>query len=189
VIIKDNDIPGDPFDYDLKVKTEGVHPNYQRYRYMNRTPRVKGGTGAWKGFFFLAFGALCFSGGLAVGGDDTERPVTVAVSPPSVATPSPTIVTETVAVPTVPASCMLAFERLTAMQGDLEIVIDSSTTQVTINNQAYVAIVAKKVEDITKATQAQYDLKRATSHATLQLQEQLVTLKQSLDSCKTDLGR
>lgn len=188
MIIKDNNIPGGPFDYDLNVKTEGVSP---KYRYMNRrqSPRVKGGTGAWKAFFFLAFGALCFSCGLALGGNDTEESASGAASPPSVATPAPIIVTESVAVPTVPASCTLAFEQLTAMQDDLEIVIDSSTTQVTINNQAYVAIVAKKVEDITKATQAQYELKRATSHATLQLQEQLATLKQSLDSCKTDLGR
>jgi len=187
VIIKDNDIPGDPFDYDLPVMTGGVHP---KYKYMHRRPpQVKGGTGAWKAFLLIAFGVLCFGVGVSVGSDDTKESVTVAASPSSVATvPTPTVI-ETVAVPTVPASCMLAFEQLAAMQGDLEIVIDSSQTQVVINNQAYVAIVAKKVEDITKATQAQYDLKRQTSHATLQLQEKLMGLKQALDSCKTDLDR
>lgn len=187
MIIKDNDIPGEPFDYDLNVMTEGAN---LKFKNMNRTPpQVKGGTGAWKAFFLLAFGVVCFSCGLALGGNDTEEAVTVAASPSSVATtPTPTV-TETITVPTMPASCMLAFERLVAMQGDLEIVIDSSQTQVTINNQAYVAIVAKRTEDITKATQAQYDLKRATSHATLQLQVKLVELKKSLDSCRTDLGR
>lgn len=188
MIIKGNKIPGDPFDYDVRIKTDGVHPNYKRPR-STPVPHVKGGSGGWKAFFLLAFGAVCFGVGVSVGGDDTKEPVSVAASPSSVAIPAPVTVTETVAVPTVPASCMLAFEQLTAMQGDLEIVIDSSTTQVKINNQAYVAIVAKKVEDITKATQAQYDLKRATSHATLQLQEKLVGLKQALDSCKADLGR
>ncbi len=187
MIIKDNDIPGEPFDYDLNVMTEGANLKYKHTRSV--PPSIKGGTGAWKAFFLLAFGAICFSGGLAVGGNDTEEPASVAASPSSVAiTPTPTV-TQTITVATVPASCMLAFERLTAMQGDLEIVIDSSQTQVMINNQAYVAIVAKKTDDITKATQAQYDLKRATSHATLQLQEKLVGLKQSLDSCKADLGR
>lgn len=185
--IKGNDLPGEPFDYDLNIKTEGVHP---KYRYMNRRPipQVKGGAGGWTAFAILFFGALCFGLGVSVGDDGPQEPVTVAASPSSVAAP-PRIVTETVTVPTTPASCMLAFEQLVAMQGDLEIVIDSSQTQVKINNQAYVAIVGQRVDEITKATQAQYDLKRATSHATLQLQEKLVTLKQSLDSCKIDLGR
>ena len=186
--IEGNNIPGEPFDYDLNVKTEGVHP---KYRNMHRAPipQMKGGTGGWKAFAILFFGALCFGLGVSVGDDAPQEPVTVAASPPSVVTAPPRIVTTTITVPTTPLSCMLAFEQLVAMQGDLEIVIDSSQTQVKINNQAYVAIVGQRVDEITKATQAQYDLKRATSHATLQLQEKLVTLKQSLDSCKADLGR
>lgn len=190
--ISDNDIPGGEFDYDLKIKLDGMNPAYA-YKTPVRPvqppkpagPAVK----KWQAFVVLFFGFICFGVGVSVGRGAPQERAYEPPSAPATATNSPVIVTETRTVPMVPGSCMLAFEKLVAMQSDLEIVIDSSKDQVQVSNRAYIAIVAKRVEDITKATAEQYDLNRKTSSAQLQLQLRLVELQNFLDQCKTDLGR
>lgn len=188
--IEDNDLPGGAFDYDLRVKRDGVNPNYRSPRITKRPivtsrPAIR----KWQAFCILAFGFICFGCGVSFGRGNIQERSNEPAGTPTVVSPSPVIVTETTAVPTIPGSCMLAYEKLNAMQGDLEIVIDSSQEQVRIGNKAYVAIVAKRVEDITKSTSDQYELNRKTSSASLHLQNQLVELKFWLDKCKVELGR
>lgn len=143
----------------------------------------------WQAFCVLIFGFICFGCGVTFGRGAPQERAYEPPSAPAVPSFAPVIVTETKAVPTVPESCMLAYEKLNAMQGDLEIVIDSSRDQIRIGNKAYVAIVAKRVEDITKSTADQYELNRKTSSASLNLQNRLVELQSFLNQCKTDLGR
>lgn len=185
--IEGNDLPGDEFDYDLRIKRDGMNPKYRSPGKKTTPPRpaVKG----WQVFCILIFGSVCFGWGVSVGNDDTQERAHEAPRTVVTVSPVPVIVTETKAVPTVPGSCMLAYDKLVAMQGDLEIVIDSSKTQIQIGNRAYVAIVSKRVEDITKATSDQYELNRHTSSATIQLQNRLLELQTLLNQCKTDLGR
>lgn len=185
--IEGNDLPGGEFDYDLRVKRDGVNPKYKSPK--TRTIHKEPATKRWKAFCVFAFGAICFGCGVSVGSGDPQERAYEAPRDTITASPVPVIVTETKAVPIVPESCMLAYEKLNAMQGDLEIVIDSSKTQIQIGNRAYVAIVSKRVEDITKSTADQYELNRKTSSASLNLQNRLVELQSFLNRCKTDLGR
>jgi len=185
--ISGNDIPGQPFDYDLNLKTKGTNPNYRSPK-SDQGPHMSGG----KKLAMLGlalFGLLCFGLGVSVGSPAAQEPVNMAPSMPVVASPAPQTVTVDRPVPTYPASCTMAFDTLSKLYPDLEIVIDSSQKQITINNQAYVAITSKDTAAITKATSDQYELKRSVSHSTLQLQDMLTRLQAQLDQCKVDLGR
>lgn len=183
----DNDIPGQPFDYDLPTRTDGINPKY-------RTPKSDNNQsmpGKTKVIMLglALFGALCFGLGVSVGSSGDQEAVSVAPSTPiSVPIPVETVTVDR-PVPTYPASCTMAFDTIKKLYPDLEIVIDSSQKQIMINNQAYVAIVGKNTAAITQATSDQYDLKRSVSHSTLQLQEMLTLLQTQLDQCKVDLGR
>ena len=190
-MIEGNDLPGEDFDYDFKVKLNGVNPAYTS-TYIKPKPTfiaTKPVLKKWQAIVILLFGVICFGMGVGFGRGAPQESVSETSRVVTTVTPSPVIVTKTQAVPSVPGSCMLAFEKLTAMQGDLEIIIDSSKTQIQIGNKAYVAIVARKVEEITKTTGEQYELNRSTSSASLQLQIELMDLQNLLTQCKVDLGR
>ncbi len=184
--ITGNDIPGQPFDYDLNVTTRNVNP---KYRSPKSSPPKKSISTPSQWVLLLVFGAVCFFAGVGMASSGGQQPASVAPSA-SVAVPMPVeTVTVTQSVPTQPASCTMALATIAEMYPGLEVVIDSSKRQITINNQAYVALVAKDTAKISKATSDQYDLNRSVSSATLQLQEALALLQVQLDQCKADLGR
>ncbi len=180
-------MPGQPFDYGLRVNSRHASPQYKTVR--STVPEPKSTVKGWVAFVILLFGFICFGCGVAIGhGSDKQAP-TVVVQPSTVAPQPAKTVVQTVPVATYPASCMLAIDTISKMYPDLEVVIDASGKQVMIGNKAYVAIVGKNSSDISKAMTDQYDLNRSTSHSTLQLQDQLAQLNIQLNQCKTDLGR
>lgn len=185
--LSDNDMPGRPFDYDLHVDSRHAHPKYKMPISNNLQPKPR--MNGWVAFGLLLLAAVCFGCGVTVGHGTSEQAPSAVVKPSTVA-PAPTVtVVQTVPVASYPASCTMAYETISKMYPDLEVVIDASGKQIVIGNKAYVAIVGKNTSEITKAMADQYDLNRSTSHSTRQLQDTLVELTNQLNQCKIDLGR
>lgn len=161
------------------IQRAPLNPNWNRLR-----PKLTLQQFVWMAgvFIGLVFG-LCI-------GRTSAQPYEGQVATEAKLAPTVTVtVTKTVTKPVMPESCALAVANLADMQGDMEILMNSSRQQTDILNAVYLAIARKDLKSIVRLGDEQNQLMREVIGSRRDLLDMMARFTENMERCKTDLGR